>query len=141
MTGVPAEKLAELLDTTVFGIVATIQPDGSPQQSVVWVKRDGEDVLFMSAVGSRKERNLRRDPRVTVLVTPSDAPYTYAAIHGTATFEPEHGDELRDELAQKYIGKTYAQHIRDTPEAGADKRPVTAIRVTPRKVVGRLLPG
>lgn len=138
MAGVSAAKLAELLDSKTFGIVATVQPDGSPQQSVVWVQRDGEDVLFMSAIGSRKERNLRRDPRVTVLVTPLDAPYTYAAIHGTATFEPELSEELRDELAMKYIGTTYAQHIIDTPEAGHDTRPVTAIRVTPRKIVGRL---
>ena len=44
--------------------------DGSPHQSVVWVTRDGDDVPFSVAVGSRKERNLRRNPRVSVLLSP-----------------------------------------------------------------------
>ncbi|MGP4020707.1 PPOX class F420-dependent oxidoreductase [Saccharopolyspora sp. 5N708] len=131
-------KLAELLDSPVFAMVATIQPDGSPQQSVVWVQRDGDDVLFMSAIGSRKERNLRRDPRVSVLVSPPDAPYTYAAISGIATFESVGVRQLRDELSIKYVGKAYAEHIEDTPEAGADRREITAVRVTPTKIAGRL---
>jgi len=131
-------KLADLLDSPVFAMVATIQPDGSPQQSVVWVQRDGADVLFMSAIGSRKERNLRRDPRVSVLVSPPDAPYTYAAIRGIATFESAEVHRLRDALALKYVGKTYAQHIADTPEAGADTREITTVRVTPTKIAGRL---
>ncbi|KAA5826095.1 PPOX class F420-dependent oxidoreductase [Saccharopolyspora hirsuta] len=137
-SGVSPARLAELLDSRVFGIVATVQPDGSPQQTVVWVAREGEDVLFMCAIGSRKERNLRRDPRVTVLVTPAEAPHTYAAVHGTATFEPERAEQLREQLVRKYIGKSWAQHIADTPEAGADRRPITAVRISPRKVVGRL---
>ncbi|MER7015072.1 PPOX class F420-dependent oxidoreductase [Saccharopolyspora sp. NPDC000359] len=137
-SAVSPTRLAELLDSRVFGIVATVQPDGSPQQTVVWVAREGEDVLFMCAVGSRKERNLRRNPRITVLVSSAGAPHTYAAIHGTATFEPERAEQLREQLVRKYIGKSWVQHITDTPEAGADRRPVTAVRITRRKVVGRL---
>jgi PPOX class probable F420-dependent enzyme len=136
MSGVSPEKLRGVLDSPVFATVATIQPDGSAQQSVVWVQRDGDDLLFMIGVGSRKERNLRRDPRVSVLVFPPDEPYGYAAIRGTAAFEPGLSTQLRDELSIKYLGKTYAEHVRDTPEANADE--AIAIRVTPVKVAGRL---
>ncbi|WP_040405477.1 TIGR03618 family F420-dependent PPOX class oxidoreductase [Amycolatopsis nigrescens] len=137
-TGVSAAKLRQLLDSRVFATVATIQPDGSAQQTVVWVRRDGDDVLFIVGVGSRKERNLRRDPRVSVLVSPADAPYGYAAIRGTATFEPAASERLRDELSLKYVGKTYAEHVEETPEAKAGLGGIVAVRVTPDKVAGRL---
>lgn len=61
-------------DNPVFATLATIQPDGSPQLSVVWIKRDGDDLLFSTVVGRRKERNLSRDPRVTVMINPQTRP-------------------------------------------------------------------
>lgn len=138
MSGVSTQRLQEVLDSRIFATVATIQPDGSVQQSVVWVTRDGDDVLFMIGVGSRKERNLRRDPRVSVLVFPPDAPYSYAAIRGTATFDPAAGLRLRDELSLKYIGKTFAEHVEATPEAKVGLAETVAVRVTPDTVAGRL---
>jgi PPOX class probable F420-dependent enzyme len=137
MSGVSAQRLREVLDSPIFATVATIQPDGTPQQSVVWVERDGGDVLFMVGIGSRKERNLRRDPRVSVLVCPPEAPYGYAAIRGTALFEPALTDRLRDELSIKYVGRTYAEHVEQTPEAAADAE-VVAVRVRPGRIAGRL---
>ncbi|GAA1948212.1 TIGR03618 family F420-dependent PPOX class oxidoreductase [Amycolatopsis minnesotensis] len=135
--GVSRARLRRVLDSPVFGTVATLQPDGRPHQSVVWVDRDGDDVLFFVAEGSRKERNLRRDPRVSVLVSPSDAPYTYAAIHGTATMRADGTEELRDRLAVKYTGMSYRDH---NPEAAARHGavPIVTVRVHPDSVVGRL---
>ena len=132
------QRLREVLDSRIFATVATIQPDGSVQQSVVWVTRDGDDVLFIIGVGSRKERNLRRDPRVSVLVFPPDEPYSYAAIRGTATFDPAAGRRLGDELSLKYIGKTFAEHVEVTPEANVALAGTVAVRVTPDAVAGRL---
>ena len=137
-SGVTAERLRAVLDSPVFATVATVQPDGTPQQSVVWVERDGDDVLFMVGVGSRKERNLRRDPRVSVLVCPPEAPYGYAAIRGRAVFEPALSERLRDDLAVKYVGRTYAEHVERTPEARAGLGEVVAVRVTPERIAGRL---
>ncbi|GAA1318730.1 hypothetical protein GCM10009647_049750 [Streptomyces sanglieri] len=128
----PAE-LKALLDTPVFVTVATVQPDGSPQVSPVWVKRDGDDLLVSTSVGRRKEQNLRRDPRVSVVVQPFDAPYTYAEIRGTATLTTEGGDELMDELSVKYTGKKFAEF---NPSLDDAERVV--VRITPRKVVGRV---
>lgn len=135
--GVSPTNLRRLLDTPVFGTVATLSPDGRPHQSVVWIKRDGDDVLFTVATGSRKERNLRRDPRVSVLVSPPDEPYAYAAIEGVATLSANGGAQLRDELAVKYTGTTYAEHNPEAAQRHGDI-PLTVVRVTPTKVTGRL---
>lgn len=129
-----SDKLKALLDTPVFISVATIQPDGSPQVSPVWVKRDGDGLLFSTTIGRRKEKNLRRDPRVTVLLQPFDAPYTYAEIRGEATMTTEGGQELIDELALKYTGLKYVEF---NPSSVNDE-PRVVVRVTARKVVGRL---
>lgn len=127
-------KVKELLDGPVFVNIATIQPDGSPQVSPVWVKRDGDDVLISTTRGRRKEKNLSRDPRVTVLLQPFDDPYAYAEIRGTATLSTEGGQALIDELSLKYTGKNYAEF---NPDSGQDAERVV-VRISPRKVVGRI---
>jgi len=130
-----SDDLKHLLDDNpVFATVATIQPDGSPQLSVVWIKRDGDDVLISTTIGRRKETNLRRDPRVTVMINPCNAPYTYAEIRGTATLTTEGGRELINELSRKYTGKDYA----DFNPASKDDADRVVVRITPRKVVGSL---
>ncbi|THA25767.1 PPOX class F420-dependent oxidoreductase [Streptomyces sp. RKND-216] len=129
-----SDELKKVLDGNVFVHIATIQPDGSPQVSPVWVKRDGEELLISTTLGRRKTRNLERDPRVTVVVQPAEDPYTYAEIRGSVTLTTEGGQELIDELARKYTGKTYAEF---NPESHKDGERVV-VRITPRKVVGRL---
>ncbi|MCT9091194.1 PPOX class F420-dependent oxidoreductase [Streptomyces sp. ASQP_92] len=129
-----SDKLKELLDSPVFVNIATIQPDGSPQVSPVWVKRDGNDVLISTTVDRRKEKNLRRDPRVSVLLQRFDSPYEYAEIRGTAELTTEGGQELIDELSMKYSGKRY----REFNPASVDDAPRVVVRITPRKIVGML---
>ncbi|MYT32714.1 PPOX class F420-dependent oxidoreductase [Streptomyces sp. MspMP-M5] len=134
MTATLSDKLKGLLDSPVFVTVGTIQPDGSPQLSPVWVKRDGDDLLFSTTVGRRKEKNLRRDPRVSIVLQPFDAPYSYAEIRGEATLSTEGGQELIDELSLKYTGKRYAEFN----AAAADDAERVVVRITPRKVLGRI---
>ncbi|MFJ3950006.1 PPOX class F420-dependent oxidoreductase [Streptomyces sp. Je 1-4] len=134
MTATLSDDLKQLLDTPVFVTVTTVQPDGSPQASPVWVKRDGDDLLISTTVGRRKERNLRRDARVSVVVQPFDAPYTYAEVRGHASLSTEGGQELIDELARKYTGKPYAEFN----PAAADDAERVVVRITPRKVVGSI---
>ncbi|MGP3989591.1 PPOX class F420-dependent oxidoreductase [Streptomyces sp. 3N207] len=129
-----SDQLKKVLDSKVFIAVATIQPDGSPQVSPVWVKRDGEDLLISTTIDRRKTKNLRRDPRVTILVQPAEEPYTYAELRGTASVTPEGGQELIEELAHKYVGKSYAEF---NPAAGEDAERVV-VRVTVNRVIGRL---
>src|SRR2546423_11453296 len=73
-----------LIDEKTFAVVATVNPDGSPQSSVIWIKRDGDEVLFSTIRGRRKTRNLERDPRVSVtLYDPAD-PYRNVELRGPA---------------------------------------------------------
>ncbi|QMU77097.1 PPOX class F420-dependent oxidoreductase [Streptacidiphilus sp. PB12-B1b] len=133
MSAVLPDELKKLIDDSqVFATVATVQPDGSPQLSVTWLTRDGDDLLISTTVDRRKEQNLRRDPRVTVMINPSDAPYSYAEVRGTAALSTEGGQELIDRLSRKYTGKDYRDF---NPTAGQDAERVV-VRVTPRKVVG-----
>lgn len=134
MTATLSDDLKKLLDAPVFVTLATIQPDGSPQVSPVWVQRDGDDLLISTTVGTRKEANLRRDPRVSVVVQPFDAPYTYAEIRGTATLTAEGDRHLADELSQKYTGKPFAEFH----PAAADNGERVIVRITPHKVVGSI---
>ncbi|WP_225824596.1 PPOX class F420-dependent oxidoreductase [Streptomyces naphthomycinicus] len=134
MSAVLSDRLKSLLDDTVFIVVGTVQPDGSPQMSPVWVKRDGEDVLFSTTVGRRKEKNLRRDPRVTVVVMNPDQPYEYAEIRGTADITTDGGAELIEELSRKYTGKDYA----DFNPASAQDAQRVVVRIRPQKVVGMM---
>ncbi|GEB52704.1 MULTISPECIES: PPOX class F420-dependent oxidoreductase [Streptomyces] len=126
------DSLKQVLDGKTFIALATIQPDGSPQVSPVWVKRDGDDLLLSTTVDRRKARNMRRDPRVSVLVHPSDAPYTYAELRGSVVLSTDGAQELIDELAHKYVGTDYATW---NPRAGEDAERLV-VRVVVRKVVG-----
>ncbi|MGW7791891.1 PPOX class F420-dependent oxidoreductase [Streptomyces tricolor] len=134
MSAALSDSLKSLLDGKVFIVVGTVQPDGSPQMSPVWVKRDGDELLFSTTVGRRKEQNLRRDSRVTVVVMDPENPYAYAEIRGTAEMTTEGGPELIDELSLKYTGKKYAEF---NPASKDDAQRVV-VRITPRKVVGRV---
>ncbi|GAA0450689.1 PPOX class F420-dependent oxidoreductase [Streptomyces stramineus] len=129
-----SDDLKKLIDDApVFAAVATLQPDGSPQMSVTWITHDGNDLLIATGAESRKAKNLRRDPRVTVMINPPNAPYTYVEVRGTATVSAEGGRELLDELSRKYTGLAYA----DFDPAQGDME-LVAVRVTPVKVVGSL---
>ena len=116
-------------DSAEFATIATIEPDGRPQLSVIWVSRDGDDLLVSTVAGRRKHRNLERDPRCTVLLFPKDAPYSYVEVRGTASMTLEGGRELIDEHARKYTGAE-----RYTADDGTDNVRVV-VRITPDKVV------
>lgn len=116
-----------LLDGKNFAGVATLGPDGAPQNSVVWIKREGDTVLFSSTEGRQKVRNLRRDPRVSLTVFDLANPYHSAEIRGVAEILPDEGTRLPHELSHKYLGI-------DPPDEKDDEVRVI-IKIVPRKVV------
>ncbi|MET8453639.1 PPOX class F420-dependent oxidoreductase [Streptomyces sp. NPDC005209] len=134
MSAALSDRLKALLDTPVFIVLGTVQPDGSPQLSPVWVKRDGDQILVSTTVDRRKKKNLDRDARVSVVVQDPASPYEYAEIRGSAELTTAGGQELIDELALKYTGKKYAEF---NPASAQDAERVV-VRITPRKVVGSL---
>jgi PPOX class probable F420-dependent enzyme len=100
------EKFANLFDKPVFASLATVMPDGSPQVTPVWVDYDGKHVLFNSALGRVKDKNVRRDPRVSLAVQDPENPYRYVEVRGRVVEITQDGaDEHINKLSQKYLGK------------------------------------
>jgi PPOX class probable F420-dependent enzyme len=99
------DEQARLLRDPNFATVGTLNPDGSQQLTIVWIDWDGEHVLFNTAAGRAKPRNLERDPRVSVLVADGEDGYRWVAVRGTAELTTEGADEHIDKLARKYTGE------------------------------------
>ena len=99
------DSARNLIEGKNFAHVATIMPDGSPQNTAVWIEMQGEAISFNTAEGRVKPRNLRRDARVAISITDAANPYLAAFIRGRVTsITPEGGDAGIDRLAKKYMG-------------------------------------
>jgi PPOX class probable F420-dependent enzyme len=95
----------KFLDQPFVGTVTTLRPDGSPHSTIVWVDTDTGEVSFNTATGRAKEKHLRNDPRVSVLVVDPENTYKWVAVSGTAELTTDGADEQIDRLAKKYLGK------------------------------------
>ncbi|WP_250285427.1 MULTISPECIES: PPOX class F420-dependent oxidoreductase [unclassified Frankia] len=121
------EKVKKLADSPTYVTLATIRPDGSPRMTVLWIDRDGDELLLSTIRGRAKERDIARDPRVGIMFLDQRDPYGYVEVRGRATLSEEGGRELIDALALKYTGdETYRW---DAPEVTR-----IVIRVTVERV-------
>jgi PPOX class probable F420-dependent enzyme len=100
-----SEAALRLLDGRNYAVLATANPDGSPQTSVMWVGRDGSDLLFSTVEGRVKHRNMLRDPRVSVTVIDSSDPENYVELRGRVSMAPDTGRRVDTRLSWKYDGK------------------------------------
>lgn len=131
-TGTIPDSYLDVLEKESFGHVATLESDGAPQTSPVWVDHDdGEALLFNTLRGRRKERNLREDPRIAVSVTDPDDPYRYLMVRGEATLTEEGAREHIDELAREYLG------TEEYPHHDEEEAPRVIVRVPAEHVVTR----
>ena len=120
------ETTRKLLDGKNFATVATVNPDGGPQTSVVWILRDGDTVLFSALSTRRKVLNLTRDPRVSLTVFDAANPYRSVEIRGTAELTGDPGKTLPRALSRKYLG--------EDPPPEPDELTRVVVRVIPQKV-------
>ncbi len=127
------DAVRRLLDEPNPAVLATINADGSPQTSVVWVGRDGDDLLISTAAGRRKERNMRRDPRVSLSVYDPGDPELYAEIRGLAAVTEDPGRAFAVRLAEDYEGPGAGQAFMDLPPEVVR----VVVRITPQHVAGR----
>jgi PPOX class probable F420-dependent enzyme len=102
-TKLPA-AIRTLLEDKAYGHVVSINSDGTPQVTMVWMDVEGDQALFNTAEGRVKPRNLRRDPRVQVSVQHRSEPQSYAVLHGRATVETRGADAHIDKLAKRFLG-------------------------------------
>ncbi len=93
------------LENPFVGVVTTLQRDGSPQSTVVWVDVDDGGVSINTAYGRVKPRNLARDPRISLVVVDPGDPYRWIKVSGTGKLVDEGADDHIDRLSKKYTGR------------------------------------
>ena len=121
------DKVRTLFDGTNFAVLSTLEPDGKPHSTVVWVARDGDDIVLALPKTRRKTANLNRDPRAAVAIFDAANPYESAQVQGTASLDDDPNGTLIDHLSHKYTGGPYPGF------AGPNPQWVTA-RITADKV-------
>ncbi len=103
-TVIPDDK-RDLLDSTALAHVATIGPDGEPQNNPVWFGWDGELLSFSQTTGRQKYRNVQREPRVALSIVDPANPYRYLEIRGTVErIDPDPERAFINSMAKKYMG-------------------------------------
>ena len=135
--GLPADHALQAATQILRGphlsVLATTNADGSAQMSVIFVKPDGDDILFSTIQGRRKTMNMVRDPRVTLLLhslTASATDSAYATIHGTV--------ELTDDPDGQFHQAMYDLHMGGAtppPEPGAHR---LIVRIHPQRAYAAL---
>ena len=100
-----SQPTVRLMDGRNYAVLATVNADGSPQTSVVWIGRDGADLLMSTIEGRVKHRNMVRDPRVSVTIIDSADPENYVELRGRVTMTPDIGRQVDTQLSWKYDGK------------------------------------
>ncbi|MDF0529651.1 PPOX class F420-dependent oxidoreductase [Tsukamurella sp. 8F] len=126
MTVSLSDHARAIIDAPVLATVATLNPDGSPQLTVVWAHTDGEAVVFSTVRGRRKSENLEADPRIGVSWINPDDPMDTVEVRGTVELVDDPDGRLIDELCRKYRGTAWTE-----PNPGS--RRVIA-RITPTRV-------
>lgn len=126
----------DLVECPPAAALTTLMHDGYPQTSVVWCDFDGEYVRVNTMRGFAKERNMRRDPRVTLLCFDPREPNRYLEIRGTVVEMTEDGAGRHlDELASKYAGRPIRYFGECVPARFAETEIPVLCRIRPTHVV------
>ncbi len=121
LTEIPDEARA-VLESDALAHLVTINADGSPQVTCVWVGLEGSELAFASLGPRRKLDNIRRDPRVTLSFEGTEVSgiglKEYLVVHGRARLEEGGGPELLQRLAHTYLGPDVKFPPMDEPPPG-----------------------
>ncbi|MEV5754108.1 PPOX class F420-dependent oxidoreductase [Actinoallomurus sp. NPDC052308] len=111
MTTMLNPDVRRVLDGTSLAHLASVLPDGAPHSVPVWVGTEGDHVAILTGPDSRKARNLRRDPRVALSLTPADNPFQPVIVRGRVVewLEGDAAWEIVDRISTKYIGGPYSR--------------------------------
>ena len=104
--GILTEPVIKIIKDKNFAFLGTIMKDGRPQVSPIWIDIDDNNniLLFNTAQGRIKHKNISRDPRVSLSLVDKNNPYSMVTIQGTVIEQTTIGaDEHIDKLAKKYL--------------------------------------
>jgi PPOX class probable F420-dependent enzyme len=109
MTTMLDPTVRRVLEGTSIAHLASVLPDGAPHSVPVWIGTHGDHVAILTGPGTRKARNLRRDPRVALSLTPADNPFQPVIVRGKVIewIEGDAGWEIVDRISTKYTGRPY----------------------------------
>jgi PPOX class probable F420-dependent enzyme len=128
------ESAKELIRSGRLAHVVTLNPDGSPQVSIVWIGLEGDELVTAHLGSYRKVENVRRDPRVTISMEGTGANEIgmqhYLVIHGRARVEDGGAPEMLQRLAETYVGPGVKFPPMPNPPPGY------LLRITPQRVGG-----
>jgi PPOX class probable F420-dependent enzyme len=103
-----SEEIKQLIDRPNFAHLATVMPDGSPQNAPVWVGREGDRILVCTGEGSQKAKNTRRDPRIALSIVDFRDPYQEAQLRGRVVERrPDPALKFIDPISRKYTGQPF----------------------------------
>jgi len=106
MAEVIPDKFLDLFEKRVFAGLATLMPDGTPQVTPVWIDYDGESVVFNTAAGRQKDKNLQADGHVALMLVDPDNPYRYLEVRGKVLERTTDGaDDHINKMAKKYMNR------------------------------------
>jgi len=124
-----------VLESEAPAHLVTLNPDGTPQISCVWIGLDGDEIVSAHLSGAQKKlRNVRRDPRVALSVEGTELQppglKQYVVVHGRARITEGGAPELLQELAYRYLGPG----VKFPPMP--DPPPGFVLRITPERIGG-----
>jgi PPOX class probable F420-dependent enzyme len=123
-----------LVESSALAHLVTLEADGRPQISCVWVGMEGDDIVFASLGPRRKLDNIERDPRVALSIEGEGFNQMglkeYLIVHGTARIEEGGGPELLQRLAHTYLGADVKFPPIDDPPPGV------VVHITPERLGG-----
>lgn len=135
MKPIPASHL-ELIDGPYTVALTTVMPDGQPQTTPVWCNRKGEYIFINVMKSFRKEKNMRLNPKVSLLAYNPKNPLHNIEIRGLVVEMSDEGAvEHNDELAQLYMGKPDAKFFGDAvPAELQSKYTLVRIKICPMHI-------
>ncbi|MFB6311704.1 MAG: PPOX class F420-dependent oxidoreductase [Salinirussus sp.] len=125
-----SDELAHWFEQELFAAFATKSPDGSINLTPVWVDHDGEHLLVNTLRGRRKERNVKRDPAVALMLLDPDDPYRYVTVQGEVVeLTEEHAADHYRDLAMRYTG----EEDRYERRYGDEERSRVILKIEPQR--------
>ena len=131
-SNVISEPVAKILKKRTFAFLGTVMKDGSPHVTPIWVDmEENNNILVNTAEGRIKQKNISRDPRVSISMVDDENPYSMVTIKGRVIEQTTNGaDEHIDKLAKKYLGVDKYPGQKDYPD---QKRVI--IKIKPERVL------
>lgn len=124
----------DLLSRAVHGVLTTMMPDGSAQSSIVWVDADESNILLNTTLERQKGRNMRSNPKVSILVIDPENSSRWIEIRGRVKeMNPQGADVHADKLTRRYTNKQHFYGDIYPPEQ-KDKETRVIVTIEPLKI-------